>query len=73
MPYQKSRKAPEKFFSYQEVGAITKASQDQIKKWVSDGYLQIVHFADEPQISEEEMNSFIDRCRKGVVRRTSIA
>ncbi len=73
MTYQKSRKTPEKFFSIQEVGAITKASQDQIKKWVSDGILQSVHFADEHRISEEEMNSFIDRCRKGVVRRSSIA
>ncbi len=73
MTYQKSRKTPEKFFSIQEVGAITKASQDQIKKWVSDGYLQIVLFADEPRISEEEMNSFIDRCRKGVVRRAYVA
>jgi excisionase family DNA binding protein len=56
-------KSPEKFLSYQEVGAITKASQDQIKKWVSDGHLNIVHFGDLPRISEEEVNSFIHKER----------
>ncbi len=73
MAYQKTRKAPEKFFTYQEVGAIAKATQEQIEKWVTDGHLNIVHFANEPRISEEELNKFIDRCRKGVVRRTSFA
>lgn len=73
MAYQKNRKTPEKFFTYLEVGAIAKATQEQIEKWVTEGHLCIVHFADEPRISEDELNKFIDRCRRGVVRRTSFA
>ena len=73
MPYQKSRKGPEKFLTYQEVGAIARATQEQIEKWVADGHLDIVNFEDEPRVSEDELNNFIDLCQKGVVRRTAFA
>ena len=73
MTYQKTRKAPEKFFTYQEVGAIAKATQGTDRRIGFRPALAIVHFADEPQISEDELNNFIDRCRKGVVQRTSFA
>jgi hypothetical protein len=73
MPYQKSRKGPEKFLTYEEVGAIAKATQEQIEKWVADGPLHIVKFQDEPRVSEGELNNFIDLCRRGVVRRRAFA
>ena len=68
MSYQKSKKAPDRYFSYQEVGAIANVTQAQIEHWVAEGFLHPVHFENEPRISEEMLNDFIDRRRRGNMR-----
>ena len=59
------RKAlPDRYFTMKEVSAIMQADEVQIKSWIEAGRLHIVHFDNEPRISEAELNEFIDQCRR---------
>lgn len=59
------RKAlPDRYFTMKEVSAIMQADEIQIKSWVKADRLHIVHFDNEPRISEAELNEFIDQCRR---------
>lgn len=59
------RKAlPDRYFTMKEVSAIMQADEGQIKSWVKADRLHIVHFDNEPRISEAELNEFIDQCRR---------
>jgi len=61
----RQRKAlPDRYFTMKEVSAIMQADEAQIKSWVEADCLQIVHFNNEPRISETELNAFIDQCRR---------
>lgn len=59
------RKAlPDRYFTMKKVSAIMQADEGQIKSWVKADRLHIVHFDNEPRISEAELNEFIDQCRR---------
>jgi hypothetical protein len=47
-----------------EVSAIMQDDEAQIKSWIATERRHIVHFDNEPRISEAELNEFIDQCRR---------
>lgn len=58
MLYQKSHKRSEMFLTYEEVGAIARATQEQIEKWFADGLLHIVKLQGEPNNFNPHANAY---------------
>ena len=62
--YSQRKATPDRYLTMKEVSAIMRADEEQIKNWVKAERLHIVHFDNEPRISEMELNEFIDACRR---------
>ena len=46
------------FLTYEEVGAIARATQEQIEKWFADGLLHIVKLQGEPNNFNPHANAY---------------
>lgn len=62
--YSQRKATPDRYLTMKEVSAIMRADEEQINSWVKAERLHIVHFDNEPRISEMELNEFIDAGRR---------